>query len=407
MKMLCLIMLLLSAATPAVELQGLDGSATEGTLVDLSSKSVTLQPADKPPATLTTKEIISIKPVSAAPNESRQPPTSELILADDSRLFLSDLQLESRDAKLTLTFGEQVDVGRSNIKAVRFLHSESEANDALEESWKKILQQKTEQDAIVLVRDGMLVVQELLIHRINEKGVNIQLDTIVKDVDPSKLYGLLFYQREAREFPAPLCLVQLEDESKLIAKTVRMTGERLQITSLVGSDLPIPISQIRMLDYAAGNIQFLDEMKPSLVEWTPIVRSAIGMRDLALIYEPRMNQSFQKEPLQLEFGGQPETFARGIAVHATSVLAYDLPAGFRQLRMRAGIAPRSLGMCTAKLQIVGDQKILLEHVFQEGTPPEDITVNISGVRRLKIIVDALDGEDFGDALHLCQARLLK
>lgn len=407
MKMLCLIMLLLSAATPTVEVQGLDGSSTTGTLVDLSSKSVTLQTPDQPNVTFATKEIIGIKPVATSAAESRQVPTAELLLADDSRLLLTDLQLEDRNAKLTLSFGEQVDVGRSNFKAVRFLKPETDADDQFQENWQTILQGKTEQDAIVLPRDKMLVVQELLIPRINDQGVNIQLGNIVKDVDPAKLYGLLFYQRETREFPAPLCLVHLHDESKLIAKSVRLTGERLQITTLAGTDLPIPLSQIRMLDYAAGNIQFLDEMKPSLVEWNPIVRSEIAMRDLGLIYGPRMNESFEKEPLQLEFAGQPETYARGIALHATSVLVYDLPAGFRQLRMQAGIAPRSLGMCTAKLQIVGDQKILLETTFEEDTPPEDITVNISGVRRLKIIVDALDGEDFGDALHLCQARLLK
>ncbi|RCS55950.1 hypothetical protein DTL42_00740 [Bremerella cremea] len=407
MKMLCLIMLLLTAATPAVEVQQLDGSVAEGTLVDLTSKSLTLQASDQTTTTLGTKEIIGVKPVVTSPAESRKAPTSELILADDSHVLVSDLQVESRNAKLTLTFGEQVEIGRSNIKAVRFLHPNAEENDPHQESWQKLLAENSTQDAIVLVRDGVLVVQELVIHNINSEGIQIQLDTIERTVAPSKLYGLLFFQRTAREFAAPLCLVHLQDNSTLIAKSVRLTGDRLQISTLVGSDLPIPFSQIRDLDYAAGNIQFLDEMKPSLVEWTPILRSAIGMRELALIYQPRMNESFENEPLQLEFDGQPVSFTRGIAMHATSVLVYDLPSGFRQLSLQAGIAPRSLGMCTAKLQIVGDQKILLEKEFHEDTPPEDIVVNISGVRRLKIIVAALDDEDFGDTLHLCQARLLK
>lgn len=407
MKMLCLIMLLLSAATPGVELQGLDGSQTEGELVDLTSKSIVIQPSGQPAVTMATKEVISIKPAATSENESLSAPTSELILADDSRLFLTDLKVDGRNAQLKLAIGEEVSIARSSIKAVRFLNDPQQANDAHLESWNKILQEKPNQDAIVLLRDGNLVVQDLIIPRISEAGISIQLGNIQKDVSPSKLYGVLFFQREARTFPAPLCLVNLRDDSKLIAKSVRLTSDHLQVSTLANEDLPIPFSQVRLLDYAAGNIQFLDEMKPSLVEWTPIVRSAISMRDLSLIYGPRMNQSFQKEPLQLEFDGQPETYSKGIAIHATSVLVYDLPDGFRQLRMKAGIAPRSLGMCTAKLQIIGDQKILLEKTFEEGTPPEDIVVNVAGVRRLKIIVDALDDEDFGDALHLCQARLLK
>ena len=410
-----LIMLTLAAAPPAVEVQGLDGSAIQGALVDLTNQSIVVEITNDGATdtkTFATKEVLGLAPVASPNQQAAKQPVAELTLADHSRLWLADIQLKNRDVKLKLTFGQEAEIVKSAIKGVRFEHPEAAEGgappiDPYREKWEKIVQEHTGGDAIVVVRDGDLSVQQVIVHAIENQSVSIQLDDISLDAPFPKLYGLLFFQRQAREFPPPLCQVQLHDDSQLLAKTLRLTGDHLQITTLVGADLPIPFSQIKNLDYGAGNIQFLDEMTPSLTEWSPIIQSAISMRELSLVYAPRMNESYQKEPLQLEYDGIPEVYAKGIAVHATSTIAYDLPDGFRVLQMTAGIAPRSLGMCTAKLQIVGDQKILWEHTFDDDTPPEEVSVNIAGVRRLKIIVDSLDGEDFGDVLHLCQARLLK
>lgn len=411
-----LIMLALAAAPPAVEVQGLDGSTTKGALVDLTNRSIVVETSADGMTTHTktfaTKEVLELAPVASPDQQEAKTRVAELTLADRSRLWLADIEVKNRDVKLKSIFGQEIEIVKSAIKGVRFDHPEAaEGNappvDPHREKWEKIVQEHSGGDAIVVLRDGDLHVQQVIVHAIEGKQVSIQLDDISLDVPFPKLYGLLFFQRESREFAAPLCQVQLKDGSQLLAKTLLLTGDHLQITTLVGADLPVPFSQIRNLDYAAGNIQFLDEMTPSLAEWSPIIQSAISMRDLSLVYAPRMNESYQKEPLQLEYDGIPEVYAKGLAVHATSTIAYDLPSGFRVLQMTAGIAPRSLGMCTAKLQIVGDQKILWEKTFEDNTPPEEVSVNIAGVRRLKIIVDSLDGEDFGDVLHLCQARLLK
>lgn len=412
---LLLIMLTLAAAPPAVEVQGLDGATTQGALVDLTNETIVVETSTDGTTekkAFATKEVLGVAPVASPSQKAAKPPVAELTLADLSRVWLEDIQLKNRDVKIQLTFGQEAELVKSAIKGVRFDHPEAAQGDTppvdpYREQWEQIVQEHTGGDAIVVIRDGDLSVQQVIVHAIEDQAVSIQLDDISIDAPFPKLYGLLFFQRESREFAAPLCQVQLQDDSQLLAKTLRLTGDHLQVTTLVGADLPIPFSQIKNLDFAAGNIQFLDEMTPSLAEWSPIIQSAISMRDLSLVYAPRMNESYQKEPLQLEYDGIPEVYAKGIAVHATSTIAYDLPAGFRVLQMTAGIAPRSLGMCTAKLQIVGDQKILWEHTFDDNTPPEEVSVNIAGVRRLKIIVDSLDGEDFGDVLHLCQARLLK
>ncbi len=414
MKTLSLILLSLLAAGPSVELQQLDGSTTSGDLVSLSTDSLEIKLADGNTSVFPAKEIISVRPLDQPESSLKQAVTKDVFFADGSQLLASDMLVSSRNAELMLASGARVEIGRSALKGVRLLPADRQSADAdlpdddpLREKWHELAQEHTGGDAIVLNREGMLTVQEVVIHAVTADGVKIQLDDITTTVNPAKLYGLLFYQRSTREFPAPLCEVHLSDESTLVARSIKMNDGQTRITILTGAEIPIPFDRITKLDFAAGNIQFLDELKPTRVTWSPVLKSAIAVDDLSLVYAPRMNESFQGDPIQLEEDQQPQSYSRGIAVHATSELLYQLPSGFRQLQMRVGIAPESLGTCTAKLQVIGDQKILYEKEFHNQTAPEDIALNISGVSRLKIVVDANDGEDFGDVLHLVQARLLK
>lgn len=413
-----------TARSAGVEVHRLDGSSTQGQLIELSSQKLTLQKAEGETTAIDLKDVIRVTPKevtsnadttteNAAPEMAAQPHAiAQLTLADGSTLRLKGLEVSSRNADLQLVGGTELSLGKSLIKGVQLYADPTEANsssvDPRQAQWQAILERHTSGDAIVLDREGNLTVQEVVIHALNDEGVKIQLDDITTTVNPAKLYGLLFFQRGSRAFPAPLCEVEMIDGSHLIAKSLKLaTEEQLVVTTLSGTEIPLRLSAIRQLDYAAGNIQFLDELSPTRVTWTPVLKSGIDVAELSLVYAPRMNKSFEGGPLQLEEKGLPETYARGIAMHATSELLYDLPTGFRQLQLKVGVAPRNLATCTAKMQIVGDQKILFEKQFTGDTPPEEVTLNVADVRRLKIIVDAADGEDFGDVLHLCQARLLK
>lgn len=404
-------MLSLLAAPPAVEVHQLDGSTVKGELVELGEGLLVLKTEQRQPISISTQQIISVIPAEEVP-PADSPGSEELCLADGSQLLVSNFGISSREADFSLPSDKTAHIGKSAVKGLRFVRpSDSpdakQKSDLLEQAWQKMVEGHQGGDAIVLNRDGSLTMQEVIIHGISKEGVKIQLDDITTTVNPSKLYGLLFYQRGSREFPSPLCVVYLDDGSKLEARMLRIANGQTQVITLTGTELPIPFSRIKKLDFAAGNIQFLDDLKPSQVNWTPILKSGIAVDAFRVVYAPKMNVSFDGEPLQLEEDGQPQTYARGMAVHATSSILYDLPAGFRQLQMRAGIAPQDMGSCTARLRIAGDQKILFEKEFTGDMPPVDIALDITGVRRLKILVDALDNEDLSDVLHLVQARLIK
>jgi len=414
---LCLTVVSLLVSAPVVEVQRLDGTSVNGELLKLDSKSISLQaPGADSSLSLATKEIIALEVAqekTEPADDTQSNTTAEVHLADSSRIIVSHWQLEDRQVVLSLANKAKLTAGKSSLAGIRFTPADStEANDPevetlLRRQWNELVDQRTGQDAIVLARGDALVVQEVIIRGVSKEGIDIQLDDISTTVNRAKLYGLLFYQRAKREFPSPLCEVHLADGSQLSASSLVWGNGQLEVATRIGVKASFSLDRLKKIDYAAGNIQFLDDLPMTRVTWSPVIKSGIPNSVLAPIYAPRLNRSFHDEPLRLEIGHLPQTFSRGVAVHATSELLYDLPSGYRQLQMKAGIAPRSASNCTARLTIVGDQKVLYEHDFVAETKPQDIMIDLSGVRRLKIMVDALDGEDFDDVLHLCQARLLK
>ncbi len=59
------------------------------------------------------------------------------------------------------------------------------------------------------------------------------------------------------------------------------------------------------------------------------------------------------------------------------------------------------------LIILGDDRALFEGTVTGKDAPRALDLDISGVNRLKIVVDFGDDMDVGDCLDLCEARILK
>jgi hypothetical protein len=99
----------------------------------------------------------------------------------------------------------------------------------------------------------------------------------------------------------------------------------------------------------------------------------------------------------------------GLALHSPATLVYRVPEGFRKLHAVAGVDDSVIAPGHFVLQILGDGKVLARHEFHgsEQRGPVTIDLDLAGVRRISIVVDPADGQDIGDQLNLCDARLTK
>ena len=124
---------------------------------------------------------------------------------------------------------------------------------------------------------------------------------------------------------------------------------------------------------------------------------------LAQYYGLRQDRMAEGQPLRL--GG--EEYRKGLALHSRTMVVYRLPDRFRRFKAVAGIDDRVHPRGSVHLVIRGDERLLLEADVTGLDAPRQIDLDLTGVRRLSILVDFARELNVGDQLLLCEARVIK
>jgi hypothetical protein len=117
----------------------------------------------------------------------------------------------------------------------------------------------------------------------------------------------------------------------------------------------------------------------------------------------RRNRSIMEKPMTL--GGK--TYLRGIGAHALSRIVYRLPEGHGTFAATIGKDQEVPGGSVTFAVQADGREIFRSAVFRNDTPPQEISLPITGARTMTLIVeDAGDGigADHGD---WAEARLLR
>ncbi len=102
-----------------------------------------------------------------------------------------------------------------------------------------------------------------------------------------------------------------------------------------------------------------------------------------------------------------KTYAKGLALYSRTEMTYRLPAGAKKFTAFAGIDDCVRDVGGVRLEISADGKKLFDKSISGGDAPADIDLDVSGAKRLSILVDYGTGLDAGDYLDLAEARILK
>ena len=156
-------------------------------------------------------------------------------------------------------------------------------------------------------------------------------------------------------------------------------------------------------------------MEPAIERWTPLVQTPEGadlIKDYGL---PRRRQSFLGSALTLRFpsgsdvgnASELRTFSRVLAIRSRTEVEYRLDPGWSRFRAVAGIDPACSAQGNAILEVYADDRIVWREIIDGDGSPNDVDVDISGARRLRILVDYGRNLDFGDRVHLVDAKVTK
>ena len=129
---------------------------------------------------------------------------------------------------------------------------------------------------------------------------------------------------------------------------------------------------------------------------------------------PRRNTSFAGSAIALSWADESEpsgrsvrTYEKGLALRSRTEATWRLPPGMKRFSATAGIDPATANEGHVLLEIRADDRVLWEGEIDGRRDPVQIEVELKSAHRLQIRVDYGRNLDFGDRLHLIEARVTK
>lgn len=283
--------------------------------------------------------------------------------------------------------------------------------------WKEIRDLDLASDILVLLkRDGKSLDHvEGVLGDVSADKIEFELDGDPVRIDRQKIAGFIYYRGGHPDGSDPQCVIEGRSGLRANVSQARLANGIVAMRTVGGIELRWPLEDIRFADFSAGKLLYLSDVEAASQRWTPLVGLPPAATLAAEFGEPRRNQSAHGGPLMLFMGdslpgitaGPTRTFNKGLALRSRTELVYRLPAGFSRFTAIAGIDPATSASGNVRLEIRGDDEPLLNVQISGNEPARAIDLDITDVKRLRIVVDYGSNFDTGDWLNLCEAKVIK
>ena len=394
-----IVMSILGSPGLPVDVKPLSGATVSGELVELTAQAVIVQTA-KGRQTLELSGLWELTPSKPA-GPPRDAATVWVDLVDGSQLHATQFTVTKGVAAVTWANGQTAAVPTRSIHSVRW-RDHGQTPD-LAKQWSDLAAQKLDADIVVVRRTNNLDQLEGVLHDVTAESVQFESQDQRIDVSRKKLDGLVYYHPTAGDYRQRLCQVTDASASQWNVKSLRLIEGRLELLTAAGVSVALPAEQLLKVNFSSGNTVWLSDLEPESMHWRPYVDSQLSQPLLLKLFQPRKDQSFGGGTLLL--GGT--AYPRGLAVRSRTELVYRLTEGFRQFHAVVGIDDRVREGGNVDLKLTGDERVLLTKNITGRDPPLTVDLDITGVKRLKILVDFGQELDIADHLDLGEARMTK
>ncbi len=322
-------------------------------------------------------------------------------LADGSVVSGRQYVAEGSEARITLAGGAGRRRSGEEVQNGAVRHAATPT--VLRSEWSRLTAMKTDADLLIVRSGGGLDYQKGILHDVTGEVVRFDLDG---DVLPVKAVEGLTASSIATALPAelPTAICRITDAAGSLWRSDRYRSARVAVDDAGGRERRRVVRKHRTDRLFGGQAALPQRFEARLDRLDAILRRrrAAG-RDEAVLrpaVRPRLRLA----------RAAPRTasiIAKGIALHSRTELVYRLPERFSRFLAVAGIADAVRPDGKVRLVVRGDDKVLFEGDVTGSDAPRPIDLDVTGVRRLTILVDFEDGVDRADHLLLCNARVSK
>jgi hypothetical protein len=415
-----------SAAGLHVIASTIDGHSVAGTLLELSTDSVTTDES----AWRAVIKLPATRLLSVAAARTEQPAvdrsTLSVAIVDGSLLAATSFKAHDGVAEVRLTSGMSLSLPTRRIDWVRFYAAGGD--DPLAAQWAEVVAGAAGEAApasraepsggassrgpkttaaaadVLVVRSKQgLDYLEGVAKRVSDESILFEVDQEPVTVKRSRVEGLIYYRAKKEELADAAATVTVRGGTRLQAATLALATDQVKITTPAGAEISLPLDDLDRLDFSSASTQFLSDLQPESFAYV----SYFGGKDLPAsldaFYKPRRDAAFDLNPLKLD----GKTFAKGLSLHARTTVVYRLPGKFSRLTALVGIDDSVRDAGDVRLEIRGDGKMLWEAAVRGTDHAVPLELSVAGVRRLEILADFGGDFDAGDVIDLCDAKVTR
>ena len=386
------------AALPDVEASTVQGKTGKGAFQQLTAETLTVKTAAGTEVGIPVSELLEVKFSKPTPVKVDLKTVITVTLVDGTELTCTKVSTTTSAAKLQSPLFGQLKLPLTSLFSIRF----KPFTPQLAQKWKELQKKETRKDLLVVPRTNTLDYVRVVVERFTDEKVHFALAGKENDLDRKKLFGIIF-SRPKQQGDKPFCNVRLAGSGggSLQVSRIRWNGSVMKARLLAGVNVEIPVAHVAMLDFSLGKIQYLSDMVPRDVEFTPFFDD----KETRSLFRYRNDKTYMSRKLKLG----KTTYDRGLWIYSRTRLTYRINGEYRRFRAVMGIdhfvAQRGLGF--VHVVISGDGKKLFEGNVRGTDKPRVLDLDVSKVRNLEIFVDYGDDNSTADHLDLCNARVIK
>ena len=388
------------ADRPRVTLFDADGRTTRGVLTAITADSLSVEQNGDVVETRswTWEYVVSLRfddrPVP------REPRGTAIWLANGDRLIAKGMSIEEERLNAVWDRFEKWSKFSLPLESIRglslMLPQHRDPRDELA-SW--ILDRREKRDEVRLL-NGDLIGGELT----DWHDGSVVLDTRASKLKlPTNDVRDIGFNADLLALPEPqeLCwLVALGDGSRITLKSAESRIERdvLFARHVSGTSFEIPLDSICDLRVLRGRAVYLSDLPTIEEKYTPFLPNTRA-------WSMQRNRAVDGRPLRI--GGRE--FSKGLGTHSRSMVTFDLAGKYRSFVTSIGMDDTTSGQGTAAcaVEVDGQRLFSVAALTRANSPMLLPTIDLTGVKRITLIVDFGNLGDIQDHVNWCDPVLLK
>ena len=389
-----------AADAPRVVLFDADGRTTNGLLKRIAADSLSVETTAEPADARSWKwaDIVSLRfddrPVP------REPRGAAIWLANGDRLVAKGTSIEDERLNASWVRFAEWPAFTLPLESVRGLSLMlPQHRDPRDELAAWILDRREKRDEVRLL-NGDLIGGELTDWREASVKMSTGANKLTLPINDVRDVG---FNAEllALTDPQDLCwLVSLSDGSRLTLRSADSRIERGVVFAkhVCGTLFEIPLEEIRDLRVLHGRAVFLSDLpnvESTHTPYLPNARTWPMQRDRAVDGRP------------LRVAGRE--FSKGLGMHSRSTVTFDLAGKYRSFVATIGLDDTTTGKgtVTCAVEVDGKRLVNVASLSRSSGATQLPTVELTGAKRLTLIVDFGNLGDVQDHVNWCDAVLLK